>query len=92
MSKVKINTEVIDNAVIELKKLKDVCLENEKVKVPNSKNDAGKAHTEITSVCTNIQNGWKSLDLLIDKTIKFLNGESNTVKTSDKLSSEKLKI
>lgn len=86
-----VDTDAVDKAVEDLKKLQEDCLEYYNMKMPESSHDMGQTHNEIQLLHENLKDNWKKFDELISKTIEFLGKDSETVITSDKTSADALK-
>lgn len=90
MSKYVVDTEVIDDAVQQLVKLKSQCSDYATRKIPESEDDIGKTHKQVVAVMNSVLNTWSKFEELIDKTVQFLGKESETVLINDKNSSKKI--
>ena len=86
-----VDTGVISEEINNLKKLKLECQEGINTKLPTSKQDKGKTHNEINNMFKEFETTFKNIEVLIDKTISFLGGESSSIEQSDINSAKKLK-
>ncbi len=91
MGKYIVDTDVVDQAVKELKSLQEECLEYYNIAMPESSYDMGNTHNEIIELYENLRNTWSKFDELISKSIEFLGKDSETVITADKEAADALK-
>lgn len=91
MSKYVVDTEVINDAVKQLRDLQSTCQEYSKKKKPSSDKDKGDYHAELISLCENLQKTWQQIDSLISHTIEFLGESSSTINTFDEQSANVIK-
>ena len=85
-----VDTDVVDKAVEDLKKLQNDCLSYYNMKIPESTYDLGQTHYEIQMLHENLKENWRKFDELISKTIEFLGKDSETIIISDKNSANAL--
>lgn len=83
-----VDTDVVDKAVEDLKKLQNDCLSYYNMKIPESAYDLGQTHDEIQLLHENLKENWRKFDELISKTIEFLGKGNEAIITSDKTSAD----
>lgn len=86
-----VDTDVVDKAVEDLKKLQNDCLSYYNMKIPESAYDLGQTHDEIQLLHENLKENWRKFDELISKTIEFLGKGNEAIITSDKTSADAIK-
>lgn len=87
-----VDTAVIETAIVDLRKLKTDCQNSATKKLPKAGSDKGKTHNEIVNMHKQMINSFNQMELLIDKTITFLNGEIENVETNDKNAANKIAV
>ncbi len=85
-----VDTKVIDEAIVSLKKLQAECSKYAESKLPKNNTDKGKTHDESKQFLKNLRTSFAEMEKLIDKTIVFLGGESKTITESDKASARSI--
>lgn len=86
-----VDTDVIDEAIVSLKKLQSTCSKYSKSKLPKDNKDKGKTHEESKAFLEKLTASFAEMENLISKTIEFLGGESESVTQSDKASASEIK-
>ena len=67
-----------------MKELKKNCnLARKETKKPSSKKDQGYVHDELNDLCTNVEESYQSFIELLNSTITFLGGVSDTFDKAD---------
>lgn len=92
MNKYVVDTEVIREAVSQLKELEKECEENSKQKKPCSEDDKGHTHESIATVCESVIFTWKELSVLMKKTISFLGKDSEKIDEADKIGANAISV
>ena len=93
MGKVVIDSTCIEDAIKELKVLREECESNRGKKAPkNDKDSCGEVYLELKKIRETITMTWDSLIALIDQTILFLGGIKDSTTKSDQQSANAIKI
>lgn len=79
-----VDSEIVKDAITNMKELKNTCDEHAKKKVKMVSKGKGKTNNEISAISKNVIDGWSKLSVLCEKTVKFLSDETETVDNADK--------
>lgn len=92
MEVLEIDTANIRKSVRKLETLKEKCAKQKASELPSGKRDSGKTHKQLDEEYKVMQESWKQLITLIDKTINYMNIFCTSYDESDKEGAKKITV